>query len=45
MESMRESVLKCLDEFSFDDDKLISELNCIIEEGGSEAYQVIEYQY
>ncbi len=41
MESMRESVLKCLDEFSFDDDKLISELNCIIEEGGSEAYQVI----
>jgi diguanylate cyclase (GGDEF)-like protein len=38
---MRESVLKCLDEFSFDDDKLISELNCIIEEGGSEAYQVI----
>ena len=41
MESMRESVLKCLDEFSFDDDKLISELKCIIEEGGSEAYQVI----
>ncbi len=41
MESMRESVLKCLDEFSFDDDKLISELNCIIKEGGSEAYQVI----
>jgi len=38
---MRESVLKCLDEFSLDDDKLISELNCIIEEWGSEAYQVI----
>jgi diguanylate cyclase (GGDEF)-like protein len=33
--------LKCLDEFSLDDDKLISELNCIIEEGGSAAYQVI----
>ena len=41
MESMRESVLKCLDDFSFDDDKLISELNSIIKEGGSEAYQVI----
>ena len=41
MELIRESVLKCLDNFSFDDDKLISELNCIIEEGGSEAYQVI----
>ena len=45
MESMRESVLKCLDEFSLDDDKLISELNCIIEEGDSAAYQVIGYQY
>ena len=41
MESMRKSVLKCLDEFSSDDDKLISELNCIIEERGSDAYQVI----
>ncbi len=41
MEAIRESVLKCLDEFSSDDDKLISELNRIIEEKGSEAYQVI----
>jgi diguanylate cyclase (GGDEF)-like protein len=41
VELIRESVLKCLDEFSFDDDKLISELNCIIEKYGSEAYQVI----
>jgi diguanylate cyclase (GGDEF)-like protein len=41
VESMRESVLRCLDEFSLDDDKLISELNCIIEEGGNAAYQVI----
>jgi len=41
VELIRESVLKCLDNFSFDDDKLISELNCIIEEGGSEVYQVI----
>ena len=31
MEAMRKSVLKCLDEFSSDDDKLISELNSIIE--------------
>lgn len=41
MELIRESVLKCLDNFSFDDDKLISELNCIIEKDGSEVYQVI----
>jgi diguanylate cyclase (GGDEF)-like protein len=41
VELIRESVLKCLDDFSFDDDKLISELNCIIKEEGSEAYQVI----
>lgn len=41
MELIRESVLKCLDNFSFDDDKLISELNYIIEKDGSEAYQVI----
>ncbi len=41
MDSIRESVLKCLDEFSLDDDKLISELNCIIEKGGGEAYQII----
>ena len=45
MELMRESVLKCLDEFSLDDDKLISEFNCIVEEWGREAYQVIGYQY
>lgn len=41
MEAIRKSVLECLDEFSSDDDKLISELNSIIEERGSEAYQVI----
>ena len=41
MESTRKSVLECLDEFSSDDDKLISELNSIIDERGSEAYQVI----
>ena len=41
MELIRESVLKCLDKFSFDDDKLISELNRIVEEGGGEAYQII----
>ena len=41
MESTRKSVLECLDEFSSDDDKLISELNSIIEERGNEAYQVI----
>jgi len=41
VEAIRKSVLKCLDEFSSDDDKLISELNSIIEERGSEAYQVI----
>ena len=45
MESMRESMLKCLDESSFDDDKLILGLNCIIEERGSEAYQVTGHQY
>ena len=41
MESIRKSVLECLEEFSSDDDKLISELNRIIEKRGSEAYQVI----
>jgi len=41
VELIRESVLKCLDKFSFDDDKLISELNRIVEEGGGEAYQII----
>lgn len=41
MEAIRESVLECLDEFSSDDDKLILELNSIIEERGSEACKVI----
>jgi len=41
VEAIRESVLKCLDEFSSDDDKLISELDSIIEERGSDACQVI----
>ncbi|MGR3293655.1 MAG: diguanylate cyclase [Candidatus Scalindua sp.] len=41
METIRNIVLKCLDEFSFDDDKLVSELNRIIEEMGDESYQVI----
>lgn len=41
MEPIRESVLKCLNDFSFDDDKLISELNCIIDQIGNEAYPII----
>ena len=41
METMRDVVLKCLDDFSFDDDKLLSELNGIIEKVGDEACQVI----
>ena len=32
MDAIRNLILKCLDDFSFDDDKLISELNCITEE-------------
>ncbi|ODS32499.1 MAG: PAS:GGDEF:response regulator receiver [Candidatus Scalindua rubra] len=41
MEPIRESILKCLDDFSSDDDKLISELNRLIEKEGNEAYPVI----
>ncbi len=41
METIRKKVLKCLDDFSLDDDKLISELNCIIEKVGDEACPVI----
>ncbi len=41
MEIIRNTILKCLDDFSSDDDKLISELNCIIEEVGTEVCQVI----
>ena len=41
MEAVRKTVLKCLSDFSFDDDKLISELDCIIEKEGAKACHVI----
>ncbi len=41
MEAIRKTILKCLDDFSFDDNKLISELDCIIEKEGDKACQVI----
>jgi diguanylate cyclase (GGDEF)-like protein len=41
VETTRNVILKCLDDFSIDDDKLISELNCIIEKVGDEACQVL----
>lgn len=41
METIRNIVLKCLDDFSSDDDKLVSELNHIFEKVGGESYQVI----
>ncbi len=41
MEATRKIILKCLDDYSLDDEKLISELNNIIERVGDEAYQVI----
>ncbi len=41
MEAIRKTVLKCLDDYSFDDEKLISALNSIIDSEGKEACQVI----
>jgi diguanylate cyclase (GGDEF)-like protein len=41
VDTIRKEILKCLDDFSSDDDKLISELNHITEENGDEAYQVL----
>ncbi|MBT3354159.1 MAG: diguanylate cyclase [Candidatus Scalindua sp.] len=41
MDAIRKEILKCLDDFSYDDDKLITELNCITENIGDEACQVI----
>ncbi len=41
METIRNAILKCLDDFSIDDDKLISELNGIIEAEGAEVCQII----
>jgi diguanylate cyclase (GGDEF)-like protein len=39
--AIRKSVLESLDKYSCDDEKLISELNCIIDNEGKEACQVI----
>ena len=41
MEAIRKIVLKCLDDYSFDDEKLISAFNRIIESEGKETCQVI----
>ena len=41
MDTIRKEILKCLDDFSYDDDRLISELNCITEKIGDEACQVL----
>ena len=41
MDTIRKEILKCLDDFSSDDDRLISELNRITENNGDEAYQVL----
>jgi diguanylate cyclase (GGDEF)-like protein len=41
VETIRDVVLKCLDDFSSDDDKLVSELNGIIEKVGGEVCQVV----
>lgn len=41
MEPIRKSVLKCLNDFSFNDDKLISELNYLIDQTGNETYPII----
>ena len=41
MDTIRKEILKCLDDFSYDDDRLISELNCITEKIGDDAYQVL----
>ncbi len=41
MNTIRKEILKCLDDFSSDDDKLIAELNCITEKDGDKACQVL----
>ncbi len=41
MNTIRKEILKCLADFSHDDDKLIVELNCITEKNGGEACQVL----
>ena len=41
MDTIRKEILECLDGFSSDDDRLISELNRITENNGDEAYQVL----
>ena len=41
MDTIRKEILECLDDFSSDDDRLISELNRITENNGDEAYQVL----
>ncbi len=41
MDTIRKKILKCLVDFSSDDDKLISELICITEKNGGEACQVL----
>jgi diguanylate cyclase (GGDEF)-like protein len=41
VDTIRKEILKCLDDFSSDDDKLISELICITEKFGDEACQVL----
>jgi diguanylate cyclase (GGDEF) domain len=41
LDTIRKEILKCLDGFSYDDDRLISELNCITEKIGDEACQVL----
>jgi len=41
VDTIRKEILECLDDFSSDDDKLISELNRITENNGDEAYQVL----
>ncbi len=41
MGAVRKAILKCLDDFSFDDEKLISAFNRIIESEGKETCQVI----
>ncbi len=41
MDTIRKEILKCLDDLSSDDDKLITELNRITEKNGDEACQVL----
>ncbi len=41
MNTIRKEILKCLSDYSHDDDKLIAELNCITKKNGDEACQVL----